>query len=145
MVPLPSSAIEPVAAVMAKRYRFIAIIPFASAPLMLATSIPDQLKHSLGSGALMFLLFAVVPVMVGCFALAKAKKVDRIGRLASRDPALEWRLDSTTVFAYGRPELAFSITVQLERSLRDVPRAIVASGRRTSSSGFRRTPDKIES
>ncbi|HEX7704645.1 MAG TPA: hypothetical protein VF403_28085 [Kofleriaceae bacterium] len=125
MVPLPASSIEPVAAVMAKRYRFIAIIPFACAPLLLATSLPDQLKQSLGSGALMFFVFAVVPVMVGCLALAKAKKVDRIGRVASRDPSLEWRLDSTTVFAYGRPELAFSITVQLERSLRDVPRAVV--------------------
>lgn len=110
---------------MAKRYRFIAIIPFACAPLLLATSLPDQLKQSLGSGALMFFVFAVVPVMVGCLALAKAKKVDRIGRVASRDPSLEWRLDSTTVFAYGRPELAFSITVQLERSLRDGPRAVV--------------------
>jgi hypothetical protein len=123
---------------MANRYRFIAIIPFACALPLLATS-------RLGSGPLMFLLFAVLPVMVGCLALAKAKKVDRIGRLANRDPSLEWRLDSTTVFAYGRPELAFSITLQLERSLRDVPRAIVASGRRTLASGFRRTPDKIES
>jgi hypothetical protein len=124
VVPLPASSIERVAAVMAKRYRFVAIVPFACAPLLLASSLPDQLKHGLGSGAL-FVLFALLPVMVGCLALAKAKKVDRIGRIATRDPSLEWRLDSTTVFAYGRPELAFSITVQLERSLRDVPRAVV--------------------
>jgi hypothetical protein len=125
VVPLPASSIEAVAAVMAKRYRFIAIMPFACAPLMLATSLPDQLERGLGSGALMFFVFAVVPVMVGCFALAKAKKVDRIGRIATRDLTLDWQLDSTTVFASGRPELAFSITVAVERSLRDVPRAVL--------------------
>jgi hypothetical protein len=129
-VSLPSSSIEPIATAMAKRYRVAAIVPFAAALLFLATSIPDHLRRGLGSTAAMFFLCAFLPVALGCIALAKSRRVDRIGRVASHQPALEWRLTSTTIVATtadgaARTDLSFPITLELARSLRAVPRAVV--------------------
>ena len=108
---LAPTVVAELAGQMAKRYRLIAIVPFAVATLLLAT-------HAIGPGWKALLICGVIPVFNACVSLAQARSVLRI------DSSRTWRLVGTKVVA--EPD-SFQISTAMARSLREAPRAVVIS------------------
>jgi hypothetical protein len=120
-VELAPSIVADLAEQMAKRYRLIAIVPFAVATLLLAT-------HAIGPGWKALLICGVIPVFNACVSLAQARSVLRIYnsalRFGSVDSSRTWRLVGTKVVAESE---SFQISTAMARSLREAPRAVVIS------------------
>ena len=108
---LAPSVVADLAGQMAKRYRLIAIVPFAVATLLLAT-------HAIGPGWKALLICGVIPVFNACVSLAQARNVLRV------DTSKKWRLVGTKVVVESE---SFQISTAMARSLREAPRAVVIS------------------